>query len=115
MSTLYDCISNEWYREDYTETFVISSGSSEGDRRYLGQGRVIFLTTPDSHITLGSSFNSKFSLLRPPNGEFDQSTQTLNYNWKLKPFEGPSTPVVVQILECMMVVLKLLKIYKWVM
>ena len=91
MSTLYEASVTSG-TEAYTETFVISSGSSEGDRRYLGQGRVIFLTTPDSHITLGSAFNSKFSLLRPPNGEFDQSTQTLNYNWKLKPFEGPSTP-----------------------
>ena len=91
MSTLYEASVTSG-TEAYTETFVISSGSSEGDRRYLGQGRVIFLTTPDSQTTLGSAFNSKFSLLRPPNGEVDQSTQTLNYNWKLKPFEGPSTP-----------------------
>ncbi len=86
-----------WYQYDiqtgfdkYTEKFIISSGSVEGTRKFLGNGRAIYLSTPTDNIAIGSYFDSKFALLKPPTGTIGFNTQ--DYTWNIKGYNGPSTP-----------------------
>ena len=86
-----------WYDYDieagfdrYAEKFIISSGSVDGDRRFLGNGRAVYLSTPTDSIKVGSYFDSKFALLKPPVGTITEDTR--NYTWNIKGYNGPSTP-----------------------
>ena len=86
-----------WYNSDidvgmskFTEKFIISSGSVEDTRRFIGNGRAIYLSTPTDTITIGSYFDSKFALLKPPTGTIGFNTQ--DYTWNIKAYNGPSTP-----------------------
>tara|TARA_Y100000592_G_scaffold14166_1_gene20114 strand:- start:10780 stop:12288 length:1509 start_codon:yes stop_codon:yes gene_type:complete len=86
-----------WYDYDiqtgydkYTEKYIISSGSVDGTRRFLGNGRAVYLSTPTEVLTIGSYFDSKFALLKPPAGTITEDTR--NYTWNIKGYNGPSTP-----------------------
>ena len=88
-----------WYGIDkesgtykYTEEFIISSGSTDSNgRKFLGNGRSVQLLTPEKVITLGTYYDSKFSLLNAPTG-VSSSANTDWYQWTQKPYAGPSTP-----------------------
>ena len=79
-----------WYNNDidvgmtkFTEKFIISSASVDDTRRFLGNGRVkVYLSTPTEVLSIGSYFDSKFSLLKPPTGTIGFNTQ--DYTWNIK-------------------------------
>ena len=77
--------------DKYVETYIISSGSDDGSRKFIGNGRSVQLLTPEKVITLGTYYNSKFSLLNTPTG-VSSSLNNDWYGWTLKPYQGPSTP-----------------------
>tara|TARA_B100000287_G_C20647344_1_gene785575 strand:- start:182 stop:1705 length:1524 start_codon:yes stop_codon:yes gene_type:complete len=92
MSSQYS-LSIEAGLDTYAENFTISSGSIDGTKRFLGNGRASFFSTPTNNIPIGSYYDSKFLYLKPPTGEFLSSpTESLDYTWKLKAYNGPSTP-----------------------
>ena len=76
---------------NYVEDYIISSGSDDGTRKFIGNGRSVQLLTPEKVITLGTYYNSKFSLLNAPTG-VSSSLNNDWYEWTLKPYQGPSTP-----------------------
>lgn len=77
--------------QKYVEDYIISSGSDDGSRKFIGNGRSVQLLTPEKVITLGTYYSSKFSLLNAPTG-VSSSLNNDWYEWKLKPYQGPSTP-----------------------
>ena len=87
----YYNLESETGMQKYNETYIISSGSDDGSRKYIGNGRSVQLLTPEKVITLGTYYDSKFHMLNAPSG-VSASNDTSWYTWGLKPYNGPSTP-----------------------
>jgi len=71
---------------EYNETFVISSGSEVGSKKYLGMGRCATLLTPEETIVLGSFYNPyKVQLIEPEDRSDGWAV------WPINPYRGYSS------------------------
>ena len=71
---------------EYNETFVISSGSEVGGKKYLGMGRCLTLLTPEETMILSSFYNPVKSHLVEPEDRVDGWAV-----WSLHAYAGASS------------------------